>query len=107
VDVAEASSLTRLDSCTVQVDPPMTEAMEHLRMPENLMKQLHIVADTTPTGLVLTGENQSDLQHCIIVTRLLFLFRLAVPPHSGRQADDRRLLKYTMMSNNYCSAVNC
>jgi len=62
VDVAEAGSLTRLDSCTVQVDPPMTEAMEHLRMPENLMKQLHIVADTTPTGLVLTGEKHLDLR---------------------------------------------
>ena len=56
VDVAEASSLTKLDSCTVQVDPPMTAAMEHLRLPENLMNQLHIVADVTPTGLVLTGE---------------------------------------------------
>jgi len=55
--VAEASSLTRLDSCTLQVEPPMSEAMEHLRLPENLMKQLHIVADRTPTGLVLTGEN--------------------------------------------------
>ena len=56
VDMAEASSLSRLDSCTVQVDPPMTETMEHLRMPENLMNQLHIVAAVTPTGLVLTGE---------------------------------------------------
>jgi len=65
--VAEASSLTRLDSCTVQVDPPMTEAMEHLRMPENLMKQLHIVADTTPTGLVLTGEKHSDLRPCSVI----------------------------------------
>ena len=61
MDVAEASSLTRLDSCTVQVDPPMTEAMEHLRMPENLMKQLHIAVDTTPTGLVLTGKNTEQL----------------------------------------------
>jgi len=67
VDVGEASSLTRLDSCTVQVDPPMTEAMEHLRMPENLMKQLHIVADTTPTGLVLTGEKPSDLRSCSFI----------------------------------------
>ena len=57
MDVSEASSLTKLDSCTVQVDPPMTEAMEHLRLPENLMGQLHIAADITPTGLVLTGEN--------------------------------------------------
>jgi len=53
--MAEASSLTKLDSCTVQVDPPMTEAMEHLRLPHNLMEQLHISADSTPTGLVLTG----------------------------------------------------
>ena len=66
VDVAEASSLTRLDSCTVQVEPPMTEAMEHLRLPENLMKQLHIVADRTPTGLVLTGVN------CEFITSLLY-----------------------------------
>jgi len=67
VDVAEASSLTRLDSCTVQVDPPMTEATEHLRMPENLMNQLHITADMTPTGLVLTGEyvvNLSPYEKC-------------------------------------------
>lgn len=56
LDMAEASSLTRLDSCTVQVDPPMTEAMEHLRLPDNLMNQLHITADTTPTGIVLTGQ---------------------------------------------------
>ena len=56
VDVAEASSITQLDSCTVQVDPPMTAAMERLRLPDNLMKQLNIVADLTPTGLVLTGE---------------------------------------------------
>jgi len=61
LDVAEASSLTRLDSCTVQVDPPMTEAMEHLRLPDNLMKQLHIAADTTPTGIVLTGQNTANL----------------------------------------------
>lgn len=59
VDMAEASSLSRLDSCTVQVDPPMTETMEHLRMPENLMNQLHIVAAVTPTGLVLTGDGRS------------------------------------------------
>jgi len=59
VDVAEASSLTKLDSCTVQVDPPMTAAMERLRLPDNLMKQLGIGADVTPTGLVLTGENAS------------------------------------------------
>ena len=56
MDVAEASSITQLDSCTVQVDPPMTAAMERLRLPDNLMKQLNIVADLTPTGLVLTGE---------------------------------------------------
>jgi len=56
MDVAEASSLTRLDSCTVRVDPPMTETMEHLRLPDNLMKQLHLVSDVTPNGLVLTGE---------------------------------------------------
>ena len=56
VDVAEASSITQLDSCTVQVDPPMTAAMERLRLPDNLMKQLNIVANLTPTGLVLTGE---------------------------------------------------
>jgi len=59
VDVAEASSVTKLDSCTVQVDPPMTAATERLRLPENLMKQLSIVADMTPTGLVLTGENSN------------------------------------------------
>jgi len=34
----------------------MTEAMEHLRLPDNLMNQLHITADTTPTGIVLTGQ---------------------------------------------------
>jgi len=62
IDVAEASSLTRLDSCTVQVDPPMTAAMEHLRLPENLMKQLHIVVDSTPTGLVLTGTERTDMK---------------------------------------------
>ena len=67
VDVAEASSLTKLDSCTVQVDPPMTPAMEHLRLPENLMKQLNIVDDLTPTGLVLTGENTTYQLYLLII----------------------------------------
>jgi len=69
VDVAEASSLTKLDSCTVQVDPPMTGAMERLRLPDNLMKQLNIVADLTPTGLVLTGEHTTYPRYNVIIRR--------------------------------------
>jgi hypothetical protein len=58
-EVAEVSAQAKLDSCTVQVEPPMSEEMEHLRVPENLMKQLAIKAEMTSSGIVLTGEGKT------------------------------------------------
>jgi hypothetical protein len=62
-EALEASGKTKLDSCSVQVEPQMNEDMEHLRVPENLMKQLNIESEATAGGLVLTGESHV---HCLV-----------------------------------------
>jgi hypothetical protein len=58
-EILDASSLTKLDSCTVQVEPQLNEDMEHLRLPESLMKQLGIQSESSAGGLVLNGEGKT------------------------------------------------
>ena len=53
----------KLDSCSVQVEPQLNDDMEHLRLPDNLLKQLSIQSESTTGGLVLSGKmNDSSVK---------------------------------------------
>jgi len=41
----------------VQVEPQLNDDMEHLGLPENLLKQLGIQSESTTGGVVLSGKS--------------------------------------------------
>ena len=51
------SARYNLDSCTVRVEPQMISELEHLNLPETLLKHFGIEAETTAGGLVLSGKS--------------------------------------------------
>lgn len=47
-----------LDSCLIRVNPPLNLDVEHIRYPENLLRQLRMEADVSEEGLVITGADK-------------------------------------------------
>lgn len=45
----------RLDLCLIQVDPQLNLDVEHIRYPENLLRQLRMEADISEDGVVIAG----------------------------------------------------
>jgi len=45
----------QLDSCLIRVDPQLAVALEHIRYPQNLIKELGLDVDFNEDGLVIAG----------------------------------------------------